>query len=187
MISAFQLFSATPPCRAVASEQRRTRSAFPPPLAALDEALAALYPARGGKSGVKSDAQPAMKTLIASVVSLLIGLGSGWYFKHRRAEHQKSEIVEQMSQGAEASRLAEAVRDARAIELIASGDTQQAVQLLSGPIARYYTLYPAAGRDDERSTKSRALIERLARTNQIVATRLSEMQEPSTNSRNENP
>jgi hypothetical protein len=78
-------------------------------------------------------------------------------------------------EGTEISEALQATVGARAIELIGAGDTQQAVQLLSGPIARYYALYSAAGRNDERSTKLRALIEQLARTNQVVAARITEL------------
>ena len=62
----------------------------------------------------------------------------------------------------------EAARDVRAIKLIESGETQNAVQMLSRPIPQYYYLYAIhAGTDRQR--KMRAMIEELVSTNKIVA------------------
>jgi hypothetical protein len=115
-----------------------------------------------------------MKTLTTSAVSLLLGLVIGWYFEHRHSEREKTEIVQQMVQGTETSAALGATIAARAIQLIESGEAQQAVQLLSSPVAHYYSLYADTVRTDERSTKLRALIEQLARTNQVVAARIAE-------------
>ncbi len=116
-----------------------------------------------------------MKTSIASIVSLLLGLAIGCYIGFRYCErHTTNEAVDLMVQGTETSAALQATIGVRAIELIDSGDTQQAVQLLSGPIAHYYTLY-APGRSDERSAKLRGLIEELARTNQVVGARITEI------------
>ena len=98
---------------------------------------------------------------------------AGSYVQHRDAEHEVTEAVELAVPGTETSAALQATLGVRAIEFIDSGDTQQAVQLLSGPIALYYTLY-APGRNDERSAKLRGLIEELARTNHVVAARISE-------------
>lgn len=119
-----------------------------------------------------------MKTVIASVVSLILGLGLGWYFEHNRAQREKTGVVRQMVDGSESSDGEHAARAIRAIQLIESGETQQAVQLLSGPIVSYYSEYVAAGANERRS-KLRSLVEELARTNQVVAARLAEV---STNS-----
>jgi len=114
-----------------------------------------------------------MKTLIAAVVSLTLGLVIGWYTEHRRAEREKTEIVQQMVQKIESSHAVEAVRDVRAISVIGAGDPQQAIQMLLHPIVHYYALYFAAGTNDQRS-EVRALIEQLAKTNHAVAARLAE-------------
>ena len=78
-----------------------------------------------------------------------------------------------MVDGSESSDGEHAARAIRAIQLIQSGETQQAVQLLSGPIANYYSEYGASGVNDRRS-KLRSLVEELAKTNQLVAARLAE-------------
>ena len=114
-----------------------------------------------------------MKILLASAISLLLGLVVGWYIEHRRAEHEKTEIVQQMVQGSESADAEHAARAVRAVQFIELGDTQRAVQLLSGPIAHYYSLYGDDHRNDQRS-KVRALIEQIARTNQVVAARIAE-------------
>ena len=112
-----------------------------------------------------------MKIFIASAASVLLGLATGWYIEHRHAEREKSEVVEQMMQGTESSDREHAARAARAVQLIQAGETNQAVEVLSAPIAHYYAV---AGPNDDRSAKVRALIEQIARTNQIVATRIAE-------------
>ena len=76
-----------------------------------------------------------MKTVIASAVSLILGPGLGWYFEHHRAEREKTGIVRQMVEGGESSDGEHAARAARAIQFIESGEPQEAVRLLSGPIA----------------------------------------------------
>jgi len=115
-----------------------------------------------------------MKTLVASAASLLLGLVIGWYFEHRRAEHEKSEIVRQMVEGMESSHRERATRAVRAIQLIDSGQAQEAVQLLSAHIAHYYSWYAGASTNDDQSTKVLALIEQLAKTNHVVAARIAE-------------
>ncbi len=115
-----------------------------------------------------------MKTLIASIVSLLCGLAIGWYIGHGRAGREKTEIVQQMVQGGESADGEHAARAVRAIELVESGKASDAVQLLSIPIAHYYSVYSDTGRGDERRARLRALIEQLAKTNQTVAVRIAE-------------
>ena len=116
-----------------------------------------------------------MKTSIASAISLILGLGVGWYFEHHRAEREKTEMVQQMVEGGETADRERAVRAVRAIQSIQSGDTQKAVQLLSTPVAHYYTLYTEPGTKDEKRAQTRAAIEQLAKTNQIVAARIAEL------------
>ncbi len=111
-----------------------------------------------------------MKTFVASAGSLVLGLALGWYFEHQRAEREKAEIVQQMVDGTE-----HAARAARAIQSIQSGDTQQAVQLLSTPAAYYYTVYTDPGSGDQHRSETRALIEQVAKTNQILAARIAEL------------
>jgi hypothetical protein len=115
-----------------------------------------------------------MKTLLASVVSVLCGLALGWYVAHGRAEREKTEIVQEMVSSIVAAHGEHAGRAVRAIQMIESGKTQEAVQLLSGPIARYYSIDTAGTGGDERTAKLRALIEQLAKANLIVASRIAE-------------
>ena len=113
-----------------------------------------------------------MKTLIASVVSLLLGLAAGWYFEHRHAEHQMTDIVEQMLQPIEASDRLEAARGIRAIELIEAGNTNQAVEMFSFPIASFYSEYLNLTHNDKRTKDLLARIEQFAQTNQVVAAQI---------------
>lgn len=115
-----------------------------------------------------------MKIAIASAVALTLGLVLGWHYERHRAEREKTEIVQQMVEGLKSSDGEHAARAVRAIEFIESGEPQQAVRLLSGPIASYYTIYGVDGAT-ERQSKLRSLIEELARTNQVVAARIAEL------------
>jgi hypothetical protein len=114
-----------------------------------------------------------MRTVFASTVCLIIGLGLGWYFERHRAEREKTEIVQLMVEASESSDGADAARSARAIQFINSGQPKEAVQLLSGPVAHYYSVYGALSANERRS-KVRSLIDELARTNQVVAARIAE-------------
>jgi hypothetical protein len=116
-----------------------------------------------------------MRTSIASTASLLLGLLLGGYAGHRFYERQvTNEAVHQMLQAAESSERERAARAVLAIEMIESDDTQQAVRLLSRPIASYYAQYADIRRHDEHSTNLIARIEQLAKTNAIVASRIAE-------------
>ena len=110
-----------------------------------------------------------MKALIASFVSLLLGVGIGWYFEHRHAEREMSDVVEQMQQPIESSDREKATRAIRAIEMIQSGESSNAVQLLSRPIADFYHFHAHLAHNDERTKDLLIWIERYASTNSVVA------------------
>jgi hypothetical protein len=111
-----------------------------------------------------------MKALITSFVSLLLGLVIGWYIEHRHAEHEMTDVLEQSVQAIDSGNRLDAVYAMRAIEIIESGQTQNAVRFLCKPIADYYYVYTIDGwPKDERSIKLRAQIKQFTSTNQIVA------------------
>lgn len=114
-----------------------------------------------------------MKTLIAAVLSLALGLFIGWHFGYRHARHETTAAVQQLVGTTEASDAAEAARDARAISSIESGDTKEAIRSLSAPVAHYYTVYGNLALNDERRSKVRGLIEQVAKTNQVLASIIS--------------
>jgi hypothetical protein len=110
-----------------------------------------------------------MKPIFASAVSLLVGLAVGGYAGyHYQDRRSTSEAVNLMLEGSESSETVQAARATRAIELIESGETQKAVQILSKPIAYYYSLY-ADHADTEGRRRTCAMIEELVSTNKIVA------------------
>lgn len=115
-----------------------------------------------------------MKTLIASVLSLALGLFIGWHFGHRHAGHETTEAVQQLVEATEASDAAEAARDARAISSIESGDTKEAVRSLSTPVAHYYAVYGNLSVNSEQRSKVHALIDQVAKTNQVLASSISD-------------
>ena len=81
-----------------------------------------------------------MRILLASVISLFLGLGIGCYIGHRHAFYYVPEIAREAVAGIESSDGVQAARAVRAIQAIDSGDAQGAVPLLSHPIAHYYLL-----------------------------------------------
>jgi hypothetical protein len=96
-----------------------------------------------------------MKIFIASLIFLVAGVVVGFYARYSHEESSSRE---------------EAGRDIRAIELIESGKTTDAVQVLSRPIVAYYYVHALdAGTNDEPRSKTRAMIEQLMSTNKIVA------------------
>jgi hypothetical protein len=110
-----------------------------------------------------------MKIIAASLGCLLLGLVMGGYVGFRYHEkHITNEAVKLMMEGMESADGEHAAEAARAIELINSGESSNAVQLLSSPIANYYHWY-AVYADTDRERRLRAMIEQLASTNQIVA------------------
>jgi len=119
-----------------------------------------------------------MKTLIASFLSLAVGLFVGWHVGFRHGGRQTIEAVQQLVETTEASDAAQAARNARAISLIESGDTKEAIRLLSTPVAHYYAVYDKLSVNREQRLKVRALIERVAKTNQALALRLSDASAP---------
>src|SRR5271155_632077 len=100
-----------------------------------------------------------MKTLIASFLALLLGLVAGWYFEHQHAERNMTDVVEQMQQPIESGDRANAARAVRVIQMIESGESSNAVQMLSRPIADYYYVHAGLTHNDERTKALLALIE----------------------------
>ncbi len=114
-----------------------------------------------------------MKTLAVSFVSVLVGLTLGWYFGYRYCDrHYTNEAMREMVENLESHDALLAAMSARTISLIDSRQDQQAVQMLSFPIASYYYIYASSTFTNEQRLKLRALIDGLASTNQIVADQL---------------
>jgi hypothetical protein len=114
-----------------------------------------------------------MKTCVASIIFLLVGLAVGFYIGYRDYQkHIASAAIRQLVESGESSDALLASMSARAISLIDSGQGQQAVQMLSSPIAHYYYIYASTTFTNEQRLKLRALIDGLASTNQIVAAQI---------------
>jgi hypothetical protein len=67
-----------------------------------------------------------------------------------------------------------AAMSARTISMIDSGQDQQAVQMLSFPIAHYYYIYASSTFTNEQRLRLRALIDGLASTNRMVAAQIAQ-------------
>jgi hypothetical protein len=112
-----------------------------------------------------------MKTLIASAISLLVGLIIGCCIGYRYYDrHVMKDTVELMSQAMRSSERLDAHSAIVAIGLVESGQTQKTIRFLCRPIADYYYLYTSDGwPKDVRSVQLRTMIQQLVSTNKIVA------------------
>jgi hypothetical protein len=110
-----------------------------------------------------------MKTLITFFIALLLGLGLGWVFTLRHADHEVADAVVTMEGPIESGDREHALRAIRAIQLIESGESSNAIQLISVPIATYYHFYAGLPHNDERTKAVLAQIEQLASTNTLIA------------------
>ncbi|HKW29121.1 MAG TPA: hypothetical protein VJT54_07290 [Verrucomicrobiae bacterium] len=114
-----------------------------------------------------------MKTFVTSIILLLVGLAAGFYIGYRYCDRHTSNLAMQaMVESLESHNALMASMSARTISLIDSGQDQQAVQMLSFPIASYYYVYASSRFTNEQRLKLRALIDGLASTNQIVAAQI---------------
>jgi hypothetical protein len=114
-----------------------------------------------------------MKTIIISLVALLVGVGIGWYVGCTASDAQTEKEVGSVLEAEENDAAMAAALAADTVRFIDAGNTQKAVQCLSTPIAHYWTEYAIyAGTNSER-LKIRSDIEQWASTNQIVAARIS--------------
>jgi len=114
-----------------------------------------------------------MKTIIISLVALLVGVGIGWYVGCTASNAETEKEVGSVSEAQESAAAMAAALAADTVRFIDSGDTRKALQCLSTPIAHYWTEYAIyAGTNSER-LKVRSYIEQWASTNQIVAARIS--------------
>ncbi len=113
-----------------------------------------------------------MKKLISGVIYLLLGLTLGWYFEQQYANNKMAEALDQGFQQVQASDRLEAARGIRAIQLTEAGDKEQAIEMLSWPIADFYVAFADAGPKDDLTIKMRTEIEQFAKTNDVVAARI---------------
>ena len=111
-----------------------------------------------------------MKTLIASIVCLVLGLAVGFYAGNRDYhKHIADEAVQQLVASGDSSARFEAAMALRSITLIESGESSNAVQFLSRRIGDFYRSYAGLTHNDERTKQMLALIEQVASTNSVVA------------------
>ena len=111
-----------------------------------------------------------MKTVIASIVCLVVGLAMGFFVGYRYYDrHITNEAVQQMTQGMESSDRFEAAMAVRSITLIESGESSNAVQFLSRRIGDFYRSYAGFTNNDERTKQLLGWIDQVASTNAVVA------------------
>jgi hypothetical protein len=105
---------------------------------------------------------PRMKALLTSSIALLIGLAVGAFVGHRSYDrHLTHEAVQLLVESRESSDRERTARAIRSIEMIQAGRSNDAVELISRPIADFYHLYASGRHNDERTRGVLALIEQL--------------------------
>jgi hypothetical protein len=119
-----------------------------------------------------------MKILIACISLLVVGLLIGWQFGQRHAGRSTTAAVQQLVEFTEASEYAEAARDARVISSIESGDTKEAVLLLSTSVAHYCNTYSGYVVKSEQRSNLLAIIDQMAKTNQVLRSLILETSRP---------
>jgi hypothetical protein len=111
-----------------------------------------------------------MKTLLASIICLLLGLAGGFLVGFHYSERRvASEASAHMMRLVDSDSRLEAARGIRAIELIQSGDTQQAIRMFSIPVADFYSGYAHLANNDEKTKQLLRWVEQIASTNATVA------------------
>lgn len=83
-----------------------------------------------------------------------------------------TDVVEQMEQPIEASDRLEAARGIRAIQSIEAGNTDQAIEMFSFPIASFYSEYHGLSHNGKRTLDLLTRIDKFAQTNQVVAAQI---------------
>ena len=115
-----------------------------------------------------------MKTLVAlvaSLVSLLVGVALGWYLGYARpATKANREAIKQFAIMDADDSMAAAIA-VRAIPLIQAGESEKAVKGLVRPIGMFYRFHkPRVSTEEQSNLLTR--IEQLAVTNQVIATEI---------------
>jgi len=112
-----------------------------------------------------------MKPIVTSLVSLLVGIALGWYFGYVQPNTKANrEAMKQFAIIDADDSMAAAVAY-RTFILYDAGETQKAMQSLAWPIGFYYRYNKTRPLTQERSNFL-AKIEKLASTNQVVATEI---------------
>lgn len=115
-----------------------------------------------------------MKTCVASIVFLLAGLAGGYFAGYHRGKDYTTSMAWAASlQSYIQNDAAAASVSVRAVELIDSGQNQEAIQELAVPIGHFYYLYTVGAYTNIGvDMMLRARIEQLASTNQIIAAQI---------------
>lgn len=114
-----------------------------------------------------------MKIIIVSLVSLLVGIGVGWYFGFTHSNLQAAKEVGSVLEAQESGDAVGATFAADTVRFLDSGDTQKAFQCLSIPIAHYWASYAIYAGTNSQRLKVRSYIEQWASTNPVVALQIS--------------
>ena len=112
-----------------------------------------------------------MKTIVTSLVSLLVGIALGWYVGYMRPNTKANREAMKHFAIIDADDSMAAAIAVRAIPLIQTGEGQKAVEELKRPIGMFYRFHKPRVSSEEQSNLL-ARIEQLATTNQVIATEI---------------
>lgn len=114
-----------------------------------------------------------MKLFLGIAIGLIVGVALGWIagyvHPNRKAIRQLERYTEKVRRDREPEGTTTAVYAIKGVQLIAAGMTNEAIKVLSHPIARYYEFYASDLGTNQYRRRMREVIDELARTNQIVS------------------
>jgi hypothetical protein len=111
-----------------------------------------------------------MKIFITALATMAIGISIGWYVGYTRGGIERDRYVREKTYQIEheySATINIIVTDV--IPSIETGNTNKAIQRLSIPIADYYSVFAVQPNPDKSLSRLRDQIDRLARSNRIVA------------------
>ena len=116
-----------------------------------------------------------MKTsgiIIGLVIGIVVGWLAGYVHPNRKDMRRLERYTEKVQKEREPDSTATVIYSIKGVQLIAAGLTNEAIEILSHPIARYYQSYAANPGTNEYRRRMRQVIDDLARTNLIVGASL---------------
>jgi hypothetical protein len=117
-----------------------------------------------------------MNRITALAIGLVLGAALGWVtgyvYPKRTALRRLERYVAKVEREKEPYSTTAAIYSIKGVQLIAAGMTNEAIKILSHPIADYYETYAANPGTNRYRSRMREVIDELARTSESVRTSL---------------
>jgi hypothetical protein len=113
-----------------------------------------------------------MKTFVIIAIGSVLGLTLGWYVGYIHSSTTANRRALQYMDKFEPEYIGPTLLALRTIPLVTTGDTNAAVERLSDAIADYYRVYGVTAGTNKYRVRARSVIEAMAQTNHILASRI---------------